>query len=208
MIAFMAGACASGPEDLCRPYPVQDEAAYRQSVEEQRKQREDRYRNSDESPVPGESLPNWPGLEFYAVNPGFRVAGPLVRRTNGREFAMATTGGELRPCRETGYFLLDFGAGPQELPVYSFEGDETLFLPFTDETTESEETYPAGRYLEISSLDAGRYLLDFNLAYNPYCAYGGTWDCPIAPRENRLNVAVTAGEKGWVEAISEPADER
>lgn len=204
MIALaVAPGCASGPEDLCRQFPVENEETYRQEVEARRAQREQRFRTSPQSPVPDSLSTRWQGLEFYPVRPIFRLEGPLVRRTNGRSFRMATTTGELRPCREVGYFLLDLGRGPETLPVYAFESDgveeDDLFLPFTDASTEAGETYPAGRYLDVVALDRGRYLLDFNLAYNPYCAYGGAWDCPIAPAENRLKAAVEAGERGWYE---------
>jgi len=64
------------------------------------------------------------------------------------------------------------------------------------------ETYPAGRYLEPERLDDGRFHVDFNQAYNPYCAYNDAWNCPITPAENRLKVAIRAGEKlpqgAWV----------
>ena len=199
----LAPGCASGPEDLCRQYPVDNEETYRQEIEAQRAQREQRFRTSPQSPVPDSLRTRWEGLEFYPVRPTHRLQGPLIRRTNGRSFRMATTTGELRPCREVGYFLVDLGRGPETRPVYAFESDgseeEDLFLPFTDATTEEGATYPAGRYLDVVPLDRGRYLLDFNRAYNPYCAYGGAWDCPIAPKENRLEAAVEAGERGWYE---------
>ena len=109
---------------------------------------------------------------------------------------------ELRPGREVGYFLLDLGAGPERLPAYELldqratgEGPD-LFIPFTDATT-AGETYPAGRYLEVVPLERGQFLLDFNLAYNPSCAYGGSFQCPVAPEESRMRAAIRAGERGW-----------
>lgn len=211
LAALVAAGCASGPEDLCHVAQVENEATYRQQIEQQRRQKESQFRRAAQSPVPDSLRTRWEGLEFYPVDTRYRLAGPLVRRTHGRSFQMATTTGELRPCHEVGYFLVDLGAGPEELPVYAFDEaeGEDLFLPFTDATTEAGETYPAGRYLDVVRLDRGRYLLDFNLAYNPYCAYGGAWDCPIAPRENRLEASVPAGERGWHEAeLSREADGR
>jgi len=57
-----------------------------------------------------------------------------------------------------------------------------------------KETYPAGRYLEIETAEDGKYVVDFNMAYNPYCAYNDRWSCPITPAENRLKIAIKAGE--------------
>ncbi len=88
---------------------------------------------------------------------------------------------------------------PHRLQVYRLaDGTGELFLPFQDLTT-GGDTYPAGRYLNlIPSSQTGPYELDFNLAYNPSCAYGGAerFACPVTPPENRLDVRVAAGERG------------
>ncbi len=70
------------------------------------------------------------------------------------------------------------------------------FLPFADSTS-GEETYGAGRYLEIETLPDGTSLVDFNYAYNPYCAYNEKWSCPLTPSENRLKVPIESGEKNF-----------
>ena len=69
-----------------------------------------------------------------------------------------------------------------------------FFLPFVDSLA-GQETYPAGRYVEVERLPNGKFQVDFNLAYNPYCAYNDQWSCPLTPAENRLKVAIRAGEK-------------
>ena len=71
---------------------------------------------------------------------------------------------------------------------------DTLFVPFADLTT-GTETYAAGRYLDLHPTSTGYYMVDFNKAYNPYCAYNSTYDCPYPPPSNRLKIAVRAGEK-------------
>ena len=78
------------------------------------------------------------------------------------------------------------------LTVYA--NPQGFFLPFVDALA-GTETYGAGRYLDPEPLGGGRVLLDFNRAYNPYCAYNEQWSCPITPRENRLAVPIRAGEK-------------
>ena len=74
------------------------------------------------------------------------------------------------------------------------EALEVLFVPFTDLTT-GKETYSAGRYLEIHPTSTGFYNIDFNMAYNPTCAYNATYGCPYPPASNRLKVEIRAGEK-------------
>ena len=78
---------------------------------------------------------------------------------------------------------------------------EVLFVPFADLTT-GKETYPAGRYLEIRPTSTGFYNVDFNTAFNPTCAYNPTWECPYPPAENRLKIAIRAGEKAPPEAAA------
>ena len=70
----------------------------------------------------------------------------------------------------------------------------SLFVPFADLTTETE-TYAAGRYLDLDPTASGYYTIDFNRAYNPYCAYNKTYECPYPPPSNRLKIAIRAGEK-------------
>ena len=79
-----------------------------------------------------------------------------------------------------------------ELTIY--QSEHGYFLPFVDSLA-GKETYPAGRYLDPEALPGNRFLVDFNLAYNPYCAYNEMWSCPITPAENRLKVPIRAGEK-------------
>jgi uncharacterized protein (DUF1684 family) len=69
-----------------------------------------------------------------------------------------------------------------------------LFVPFADQTT-GTETYGAGRYLDLKPTSTGFYVIDFNRAYNPTCAYNPTWECPYPPPSNRLKIAIRAGEK-------------
>ena len=83
--------------------------------------------------------------------------------------------------------------------IYRDPQDGALFLPFRD-TTSGAESYGAGRYLEVEPTDDGKLRVDFNYAYSPYCAYcayNDRWSCPIPPAENRLGVAIRAGERSF-----------
>ena len=85
------------------------------------------------------------------------------------------------------------------LTVYRHENDGEFFLPFTD-LTRGQSSYGEGRYVDLEPLHHGRFGLDFNYAYNPYCAYNANWSCPVPPVENRLDVAIEAGEKSFPDA--------
>jgi len=203
VVLFLLAACGDGaPPDLCQVDRLDDVDEYVTGVETRRTEREAAFRTADWSPVPIEQRDDWAGLEYYPIDPEMRVVGPLIRKTNGRTFDIVTTTGELRPCREIGHFLVDLGAGPERLPVYELMDQasrgESLFVPFADATT-GDETYPAGRYLEVVEVERGQFLLDFNAAYNPSCAYGGSFQCPVAPLESHLKAPVRAGERGWSE---------
>ena len=81
-----------------------------------------------------------------------------------------------------------------QLAIYKGKEQEDLFLPFRDATS-GNETYGAGRYLEPEELSTGEIVVDFNLAYNPFCAYSENYSCPLPPFENHLKVPIRAGEK-------------
>ena len=81
-----------------------------------------------------------------------------------------------------------------EVTLTLYHNENGYFLPFADSQA-GIETYGAGRYLEPKRLPDGRFASDFNLAYNPYCAYNDRWSCPITPAENRIKVPIRAGEK-------------
>jgi uncharacterized protein (DUF1684 family) len=105
---------------------------------------------------------------------------------------MQTSTGDVQEYHRFGRFHFNVQGQPADLTVYYSDGN--YFLPFVDSLA-GKETYPAGRYLEPEPLGEGFFLIDFNLAYNPYCAYNEHWSCPLTPFENRLKVPIRAGEK-------------
>jgi len=112
---------------------------------------------------------------------------------------LATNTGEQRDALRYGFFEFTVDGQACRLQAYrtSDEGETPhLFIPFRDATS-GKETYAAGRYLELPENTSGVYDLDFNLAFNPYCAYGGDYSCPFPPPENHLKVAIRAGEKNY-----------
>lgn len=145
-------------------------------------------------------------LQFYPVDPTCRVLATLTKAGNSQWITFPTSGKITKVFRVYGTLSFVLKGQPLLLNVYQAQDlllNETfrnyLFLPFTDSTT-GKETYEGGRYLDLSTTDIhqGTLILDFNKVYNPYCAYGsGSYNCPIPPKENRLPVAVRAGEKSF-----------
>jgi uncharacterized protein (DUF1684 family) len=107
-------------------------------------------------------------------------------------FAMQTSTGNVQIYERFGRFR--FVVDGQDVELMIYQSEHGFFLPFVDSLT-GQETYPAGRYLEPEPLPGGCFIVDFNLAYNPYCAYNERWSCPITPAENKLKVPIRAGEK-------------
>ena len=109
---------------------------------------------------------------------------------------MMTSTGTLQKYQRYGQFKFQVDGKEHTLQVYRDLEHGHFFLPFIDATA-GRETYETGRYLEIEGLPNGKNLVDFNYAYNPYCAYNDSWTCPIPPRENHLKARIEAGEKKY-----------
>jgi uncharacterized protein (DUF1684 family) len=110
---------------------------------------------------------------------------------------MPTSTGALRKMQLVGVLEFTLQGEARSLGAFMPDGTQqitTLFVPFADQTTGSD-TYSAGRYLDIDATTTGYYTIDFNRAYNPYCAYNATFECPFPPSTNRLKAAIRAGEK-------------
>ena len=95
-----------------------------------------------------------------------------------------------------GYVEFEVSSKKYSLTVYKQQDSDHLFVPFKDKTN-GIETYGAGRYVELENISEDFYSLDFNTAYNPYCAYNDNWVCPLTPFENNLNVEIRVGERNF-----------
>jgi uncharacterized protein (DUF1684 family) len=145
-------------------------------------------------------------MHFFTVNEKYRVPARFEKVENGSWFQMPTSGKMKQVYRVYGVLSFKINNTPVKLNVYQSQSlmqseqyKNYLFLPFTDATT-GNETYESGRYIDISTADIkdNQVLIDFNKAYNPYCAYvSGRYNCPIPPKENNMTVAIRAGEKNY-----------
>lgn len=153
----------------------------------------DAYFRTRQSPLTPEQRKAFTGLRYFPENPALHFIVPLTRLPGTEKIAMQTSTGHVATYVRYGTLLFAVDGHPQTLAVYKSEDHDALFLPFTDATS-GVETYGAGRYLDPALEPNGTIELDFNLAYNPYCAYNAQWTCPIPPAENRLTVRIEAGE--------------
>ncbi|HEY6072403.1 MAG TPA: DUF1684 domain-containing protein [Anaerolineales bacterium] len=157
-----------------------------------RQQKNDFFEHHPQSPLTRDQKMDFHGLNYFPENEALRLE-VTVEPINPREkMEMQTTTGDSQVYERYGRFKFEVDGQPAELTLYSSASG--FFLPFVDSLAGSE-TYPAGRYLEPEQLPGGRFLVDFNEAYNPYCAYNEAWSCPITPFENRIKVPIRAGEK-------------
>ena len=148
-------------------------------------------------------------MAFFPVNEKFRMSCGFERTMNSPWFRMESSGAIKKNYRVYGIIHFTINDTAVTLNVYqsqdlmaSSQYKDHLFIPFTDATS-GQETYESGRYidLEIKDITNDKVMIDFNKAYNPYCAYvSGKFNCPIPPAENRLAVAITAGEKSFGKA--------
>jgi uncharacterized protein (DUF1684 family) len=137
------------------------------------------------------------GLKYFPPNLDFRYELPLTPNPNPQTLVIMSTRGNQRRATRVGWF--DFVAAGRTVRLEAVRllepgvGEEDLGIFFRDGTT-GKESYALGRYVDVKKLENGRYLLDFNFAYNPACAFSDHYNCPIPPKANVLPVAITAGE--------------
>ena len=153
-----------------------------------------------QSPLSSDDKLNFQGLNYYDFDPDLVVSGPVERFSPTEPLMeMQTSTGDTRRYRRWGRFEFAVAGEAVSLIIYvdPYEGD--LFVPFKD-ASNGKETYGAGRYLDshrpsLTQLSETEIEIDFNFAYNPFCAYSPQYSCPLPPSENWLKVPIRAGEK-------------
>ena len=156
------------------------------------------FKGGDGSPLTEAQRRGFRGLDYFAENALLRLEiKPEVLQTI--ELVEIDLAGSDEPAAYIRWAKIRFTVGPDEAELMVFKDEESgaVFLPFVDATAGSGETYGGGRYIEVEELADGQLLVDFNYAYNPYCAYNERWVCPMTPFENRLSVRIEAGERAF-----------
>jgi len=190
-LAFpVLASCNSGPS-------APDDSQYIEQLSTARAVKDQAFREAPDSPVPADKRAKILPLAYYAIDPSFAVPAVLRLSEERPAFDMLTSSGEPRRMQLVGTLEFTLLGETRSLGAFVPDGTEqitSLFVPFADQTT-GKETYAAGRYLDIDPTTTGYYTIDFNRAYNPYCAYSPTFECPFPPASNRLTTEVRAGEK-------------
>jgi uncharacterized protein (DUF1684 family) len=193
LLILAATSCSSGP-----PPPV-DARPYDEQILAFRKEKDDMFRTGRDSPIPETGRASFAGLAYYDIDPKCRVPAALAEDRSGPPVVLElqTSTDQRRQMRRVGTLSFALGDASYKLTAFADIDAPTmdrLFVPFGD-LTSGGETYRGGRYLELDRTPTGLYDLDFNRAYHPFCVYNSSYDCPIPPKENRLPVAIRAGEK-------------
>jgi hypothetical protein len=161
-------------------------------LDEFRRQKDIYFRTSPDSPLTGDQKRSFQGLRYFPENPALAFELQLEPFAEAQAVQMQTTSGDVQSYERYGRIRFEVDGQTASLTLY--RNAYGFFLPFADSQS-GRETYGAGRYLEPEELPDGRLSVDFNLAYNPYCAYNERWSCPITPAENRLTIPIRAGEQ-------------
>lgn len=157
-----------------------------------RKEKDNFFKTHPQSPLKPEQKKTFMGLNYFPENPALQLEVKVEEFPAKETITMQTSTGDVQRYQKFGRFKFTVEGQAAELTLYA--SPHGFFLPFADALA-GTETYGAGRYLEPEPIGGGKFLVDFNLAYNPYCAYNENFSCPLTPRENRLKAPVRAGEK-------------
>ena len=175
---------------------LDDSAGVTAYLERGRAAKDSLLRYGPGSPLKPGARADFGGLSYFPVDLQFRMTGELHRYGRPRRVLVPTTSDTLVYMDRFGRLLLQLEEDEFWLEVYADPGTSDLSVFFTDRTN-GHQTYGGGRYAPVHELGLGMYLIDFNEAYNPYCAYNSDYVCPLPPPQNRLSSAVTAGEKSY-----------
>lgn len=173
---------------------------YPASIQKDRSEKEEFMKSGEGSPFLKDSVP-FTGLQYFPIDEKYRIKAALEPIENKKVVILSTSDGKEQKYLEYAFasFTLE-GIDNKLLILELMEmGPQRgkLFLAFADETS-GDETYGAGRYLDVKKVPAATsVVLDFNLAYNPYCAYNDSYSCPFPPKENILKIPIKAGEKNY-----------
>jgi hypothetical protein len=178
---------------------------YKKHIKSERKAKDSEMRADEHSPIPVEEKAAFRNLNYFRPKVSYRKEAAFERFDEAKRFLMKTTTERLPEYSLYGAVHFQHYGRTYTLNVYQNielvkkpAYEKHLFIPFNDETND-KETYGGGRFLDITETGSDTLLIDFNKAYNPYCAYNHKYSCPIPPEENNLELKIKAGEKKWHE---------
>ncbi|MBP8793748.1 MAG: DUF1684 domain-containing protein [Lutibacter sp.] len=178
---------------------------YTQEIQQFQYKMNTEFADANKSPLTEKDIKTFKSLDFFPINENYKVEATLKLTPNEPVFEMKTTSDRLPLYKKYGELSFKINEKLCLLSVFqnqeqlnSFEYNNLLFLPFSD-LTNNKTTYAGGRYLDLETPTKGKttIILDFNKAYNPYCAYNHDFSYPVPPAENNLQVAIEAGVKKY-----------
>lgn len=163
-----------------------------------RERKNQHYVTDPHSPIDEERRRGFAGLQYFDERPDLVLELPIDTSSDdvGEHIEMQTSDGVAKHFVRAGRIRFEVDGQPVRLSVFKDVERGRYFLPFRDGTS-GKETYGAGRYLDPKARPDGTLVVDFNYAYNPYCAYGDGWSCPIPPLENFVKARIEAGERSF-----------
>jgi uncharacterized protein (DUF1684 family) len=175
---------------------------FKAEIQKHREEYKAEFLKSVNSPLKQEDIEF---LRFYEPNEKFKVECEFVATKRGKSFELPTSAGKTKTYVKFGELRFKIDGQKQKLAIYQSlslrampQYRDYLFIPFKD-LTNGKESYGGGRYLDLrmKQIEGDKIILDFNKAYNPYCAFSEGYSCPIPPKENHLKVAIEAGEQNF-----------
>lgn len=163
-----------------------------------RERRDHYFAHDPSSPLEPEDRETFEGLAYFPERPDLVIEATIdeTGADAGEAVELRTVDGQVKPFVRAGKIRFDVDGEPVTLSVFKDVDRGRYFLPFRDGGA-GRETYAGGRYLDPRARPDGALVVDFNYAYNPYCAYSAGWSCPIPPAENSTGTLIPAGEKAF-----------
>jgi uncharacterized protein (DUF1684 family) len=173
---------------------------YKARLRKERAGKDEFFADHPRSPIPAADREGFDGLAYFPPDPDYRFERPLWEHDTAERLTVETTQDGAQTYQRVGEFRFEIDGETGVLQAYRADPEEArLWVPFRDATS-GEETYSAGRYLDLEAedrTDDGDWVLDLNRAYSPFCAYSEAYECPLVPTENWLDVRIEAGEKAY-----------
>jgi uncharacterized protein len=180
---------------------AQDEEAAVKAINKFQEELNKEYKDAEKSPLDPKDRRRFKRHEFFPIDLKYKVTARLEKGVDETTFKMKTSTTRLADYKKFAVAVFQLDGKEYRLPIYQSldlmkkgEYKDYLFLPFTD-LTNGDETYGGGRYLDLSIPAGDDLIIDFNQAYNPYCAYSKRYSCPTVPEENNIEMKIEAGLK-------------
>ena len=199
VFAMAVSGCGKAKPDSSGVKDGSETDMYTLEVTKDRKQKDLSLLKSPNTPILDSHKEVFLGLDYYPPDKAWAFQSILQRLDAPEEVTIETSKDRPRTMLYIGDFPFRVNGSTYRLRAYAPKdtaGGNYWFIPFMD-ATNGKETYSGGRFIDIEDTSSDTTFIDFNYAYNPYCAYNHGYDCPIPPEENRLNIEILAGEKNY-----------